>query len=50
MPPVFILWAAVIVIGGGAYWIAHLHEMRRCGESRVDGESACVPGSLPQQA
>ena len=25
--PVFILWAipAVIVIGGGAYWIAHLH-------------------------
>jgi len=25
--PVFILWAipAVIIIGGGAYWIAHLH-------------------------
>jgi hypothetical protein len=25
--PVFILWAipAVIVIGGGAYWIMHLH-------------------------
>ena len=25
--PVFILWAipAVIVLGGGAYWIAHIH-------------------------
>jgi len=25
--PVFILWAipAVIILGGGAYWIAHLH-------------------------
>jgi len=25
--PVFILWAvpAVIILGGGAYWIAHMH-------------------------
>jgi hypothetical protein len=25
--PVFILWAipAVVILGGGAYWIAHLH-------------------------